>query len=487
MQIEDKLTRARATIRSRSLRGKTVDSSTSAQPSLRRLVVRFFLSDPIVVVDLSLVAVALWAYYWSVGALAAHVAAFAAVVSALLLTRRMRRQRLIPSALQDAGDVCKRVFVAFATAALIALLIETGHAQALVSLAAGTAGLLLVGRAVSYAVIRWARRTTTNARVLVVGTGAIAGRVVAALREHPEYGLSVMGATGTEPPLGVEELGAEILGPHAIVPELLREHDVHGMIVAPMDEEERGVLEAVRTAMANDVAVWVVPKRVEFGMPYADDHLWGLPVVRLQPLATNRPEWLFKRTFDVVVAGLGLLLTAPLQAVIALLVYMDSGPPILLRQLRVGQDGRDFTIFKFRTMTTRNDSLIEREWHADAARITRVGHVLRASDLDELPQLFNVLRGDMSLVGPRPERPFFVNSFISQHPQYEMRHRLPVGMTGWAQIHGLRGDTSIEERVAFDNYYIETWSPAQDVLIVVRTVINMMRTAFRVWGAGRAR
>ncbi|MDQ4058750.1 MAG: sugar transferase, partial [Actinomycetota bacterium] len=103
------------------------------------------------------------------------------------------------------------------------------------------------------------------------------------------------------------------------------------------------------------------------------------------------------------------------------------------------------------------------------------------------PQLFNVLRGDMSLVGPRPERPFFVNSFISQYPQYEMRHRLPVGMTGWAQIHGLRGDTSIEERVAFDNYYIETWSPAQDVLIVVRTVINMMRTAFRVWGAGRAR
>jgi lipopolysaccharide/colanic/teichoic acid biosynthesis glycosyltransferase len=140
----------------------------------------------------------------------------------------------------------------------------------------------------------------------------------------------------------------------------------------------------------------------------------------------------------------------------------------------VGLDGKPFGILKFRTMRNGGPKVERTEWAADEARMTRVGRILRKTSLDELPQLFNVLKGEMSLVGPRPERPYFVDLFSDLYPSYNARHRLPAGITGWAQVHGLRGDTSIEDRAAFDNYYIENWSLAQDIKILMRTALAMV-------------
>jgi lipopolysaccharide/colanic/teichoic acid biosynthesis glycosyltransferase len=184
----------------------------------------------------------------------------------------------------------------------------------------------------------------------------------------------------------------------------------------------------------------------------------------------------FKRLLDVLVAGSILVLGAPILGLVALAVKLSSPGPILFRQNRVGQDGHEIQVLKFRTLRHNDES--DTQWSVIGdARLTPIGRFLRRSSLDELPQLWSVLRGDMSLVGPRPERPFFVRQFSADVYGYKDRHRLPVGLTGWAQVHGLRGDTSIEERARFDNHYIEHWSLWQDLVVLGRTATEVVRGA----------
>jgi lipopolysaccharide/colanic/teichoic acid biosynthesis glycosyltransferase len=181
-----------------------------------------------------------------------------------------------------------------------------------------------------------------------------------------------------------------------------------------------------------------------------------------------------KRGFDLSIAATMLLVMAPALAAVALAVRLSSRGPIFFRQKRVGQHGRQFELLKFRTMMVNDDS--DTMWSVqDDLRMTPIGRFLRRSCIDELPQVFNVIRGDMSLVGPRPERPYFDARFRVEVPTYADRLRGPVGITGWAQIHGLRGDTSIADRTRFDNFYIEHWSPWLDVVIMVRTLTAVLQ------------
>jgi exopolysaccharide biosynthesis polyprenyl glycosylphosphotransferase len=199
------------------------------------------------------------------------------------------------------------------------------------------------------------------------------------------------------------------------------------------------------------------------------DDVWGIPIVQLRRPMTRSRDRLVKRCFDVVGASLLLLLTAPLLLALAAAVRLSGPGPILFRQKRVGLDGTLFEILKFRSMHEIEDS--DTRWTVDGDDgVTRVGRVLRATSLDELPQLWNVMRGEMSLVGPRPERPHFADSFAATIPRYDDRHRVRAGLTGLPQVSGLRGDTSIEDRVRMDNAYIEGWSLWSDCTIVLRTV-----------------
>jgi exopolysaccharide biosynthesis polyprenyl glycosylphosphotransferase len=185
-----------------------------------------------------------------------------------------------------------------------------------------------------------------------------------------------------------------------------------------------------------------------------------------------------KKALDLVVGTVLLVVSSPLLLLIALIVGLTSRGPILFRQDRVGRDGKVFTILKFRTMRTNEDS--DRTWAvAQDPRVTRVGRLLRRTSLDELPQLLNVIRGDMSLIGPRPERPFFVQEFKEKVASYDYRLRVLPGITGWAQVHGLRGDTSIDQRIQYDIYYIEHRSFWLDVRILARTVGHVLTIAGR--------
>jgi lipopolysaccharide/colanic/teichoic acid biosynthesis glycosyltransferase len=192
----------------------------------------------------------------------------------------------------------------------------------------------------------------------------------------------------------------------------------------------------------------------------------------MRQAALRARVWRFKRTVDIVLSAVLLVVTAPVMAAAALAVKLGSKGPVLFRQTRIGQYGEEIGVLKFRTLPADH---VDNSWNAGNDQYNAVGRLLRRSSIDELPQLWNVLRGDMSLVGPRPERGYLVEQFNTSVSGYRDRHRLPVGLTGWAQVHGLRGDTSLRERVRFDNQYIEHWSLWRDVVILVRTLSASFR------------
>ncbi|MDQ4145734.1 MAG: sugar transferase, partial [Actinomycetota bacterium] len=412
--------------------------------------------DIVTLTDVWILLTILWVSRLVTSNLDPAVALFGVITFAFVLApNRDRRGKLTMGALTDAGHVLRRVWLGYAVASGVSVAVGIGDLRILLAVAVVTAPLLLAGRGASHAVERSLRSKSAGARTLIVGGGDIARRVVQSVEAHKEYGLEIIGAVDDDPKFGPDELGTRTIGGLEEIPELVKSHNVQVVLVAFSAASQHSMVDTIRGAMAAGATVWVVPRFFELGAAdTGGDHLWGLPVMRLQAPARSRPEWIMKRTLDFLVAGIGVVAISPLLALLALLTLIEAGRPILLRQTRVGLDGRPFEILKFRTMKIGGQQVEGTEWAADEARMTKIGRILRKTSLDELPQLFNVLKGDMSLVGPRPERPYFVDLFSDLYPSYNARHRLPAGITGWSQVHGLRGDTSIEERAAFDNYYI---------------------------------
>ncbi|MER7584071.1 sugar transferase [Kitasatospora sp. NPDC097691] len=336
-----------------------------------------------------------------------------------------------------------------------------------------------IGRAVLYHLVRRIRRSRPTP-VLVLGAGGLGRRVAAALREHAEYGMRPVGFLDADPPLRAGDTDPPVLGGREVLEREVRRHRIQHVIATAGAADEAETAAALRDAVRLGCQVWLVPALREFGsLPTAPtaggDHLWGFPCLRVGGPAMRRPGWAAKRALDITAAAFGLLLLAPVLALCALAVRFDTGPGVLFRQQRTGLDGRVFTVLKFRTLRPSNEHESATRWNiSQDHRMGAVGRLLRKSSLDELPQLWNVLRGDMSLVGPRPERPYFVMRFGQAYPEYADRHRVPVGLTGLAQVNGLRGDTSIEDRARFDNRYIESWSLWQDVKILCRTAALML-------------
>jgi exopolysaccharide biosynthesis polyprenyl glycosylphosphotransferase len=223
--------------------------------------------------------------------------------------------------------------------------------------------------------------------------------------------------------------------------------------------------------------IYVMPRFFELGVApegSTTDDVWGIPLERLRRSARRSFAWRGKRVFDLVVTSALLLLTAPLMIAAVIAVALTSPGPVLFRQVRVGQRNELFELLKLRTLCVNSDG--DTTWTTNGDhRVTPVGRILRRTCIDELPQLINVFRGQMSLVGPRPERPHFAAGFRRTIDGYGDRQRVPAGLTGWAQIHGLRGDTSIAERAHFDNHYVEHWSLWRDTVIIARTVGSIVR------------
>ncbi len=359
----------------------------------------------------------------------------------------------------------------------------------------GTARMVLVS------VRRQAMRSETFATpTLIVGAGVIGAHLVKRLIGEPGYGLRPVGFLDSDPlPASVPASvpAVPVLGGPDDLASALATTGARHVILAFSAEPDHIMISKVRECQALGVEVSLVPRLYEsINERTTLDHLGGLPLLTLHSIDPRGWQFAVKHSIDRSVALLSLSLLSPLLIAVAIGVRMSSPGPVLFRQRRVGRDGREFTMLKFRTMRGHPSALGEADagWAAEIQgvpsapdtvelpttarpvdRTTGVGRILRAYSLDELPQLVNVLRGDMSLVGPRPERVAYVREFERFVDGYALRHRVRSGLTGWAQVNGLRGQTSIEDRVEWDNYYIQNWSLRFDLRIIAMTAAEILK------------
>ena len=318
------------------------------------------------------------------------------------------------------------------------------------------------------------RRKGYNLRyLLVVGTGDLAAQTIDSIHGHPEAGLRVLGVLSNSPAATGQTIqGVRVLGDYTSVKQQLQNRRVDQVVIA-LPKEDSGYLEKILADLEDEVAtVRLIPDLLHvMTLRSSVEDLDGLPVINLRESPMVGWAGIQKRCFDVAATSAGLLVFAPVMALIAIALWASSGRPILFAQRRMGLDGHLFRMLKFRTMPTDAESTTGPIWATEGdARATPLGSLLRKTSLDELPQLWNVLRGDMSLVGPRPERPVFIEEFRREIPGYMLRHKVKSGCTGWAQVHGWRGNTSLHERVEHDIYYILNWTLALDIRILLLTL-----------------
>jgi exopolysaccharide biosynthesis polyprenyl glycosylphosphotransferase len=338
---------------------------------------------------------------------------------------------------------------------------------------------------------RWARsRELVGKPVLIMGAGLVGAQVARRLEGHPEYGLRPVGFLD-ENPRSIAEVGGRdmpVLGTLEDLDQIVAETRVENLIVAFSSVADARVSLLIQRCQELGVEVSVVPRMFDtINNRVGYDTVGGLPLMSFTTVNPKGLQFALKHAFDRAFAVGLLVLLSPVLACAALAVRLSSPGPILFRQRRVGRDGTAFDLYKFRSMRS-GPSDEERETTAldwDTApggvegddRRTVVGRFLRRSSLDELPQLLNVLRGEMSIIGPRPERPEFVELFGRDIARYGDRHRVKSGITGWAQVHGLRGQTSLAERVEWDNYYIAHWSLGLDLKILALTARSLFHDA----------
>jgi exopolysaccharide biosynthesis polyprenyl glycosylphosphotransferase len=377
--------------------------------------------------------------------------------------------------LDELPAVCGRIAVGWAGVAALSPLRPVPLA-----VLAGAFGVHCAAACAGRAAVH-ARRAVRGPRpALVVGPVAAARPVAAALLRRPECGvrpvglvtdaLDVLTGPGDAPGLPVLTTGQDAR--RAVI-----QNGVETvLVVGAATRVEQGPL--LRDLAACGCALWELdaeaPSYGFGGRRERAGHLAGYPRRLLNPTGARRHTG--KRVLDVTLSGALLLLASPVLLVCAVVLRVIDGPGVLFQQERIGKDGRPFTLLKFRTHRPASAHEAATRWSvANEQEMGRFCQFLRRTSLDELPQLWNVCRGDMSLVGPRPERPYFVAQFSQAHPGYRERHRMPGGITGLAQVHGLRGDTSIEDRCRFDNAYIDTWSLWQDICILLRTAALFVR------------
>ena len=435
-----------------------------------------------------------------VSGMQAPLLALPPLVMLLFYLRGLYRTRLRALVLDGVVPVLSAISVAaMAVVVLGTVLNDRGPSQstwlrgwflALLCVGAGRIGLALLQR--------WARaRRLVGKPVLILGAGVVGAQVARRLESHPEYGLAPVGFLD-EDPRSVAEVGGRdvpVLGTIDDLDDTVDRTGVKNLIVAFSSVADARVSRLIQRCQELGVEVSVVPRMFDtINDRIRYDTVGGLPLLSFNAVDPKGLQFAIKHALDRVLALLLLIVFSPVIVLVAIAVRLSSPGPAFFSQRRVGRDGKVFDFYKFRSMRVvpgkdlddeEDGSALEFLLAGDIApggvegedRRTAVGRFLRGTSLDELPQLFNVLRGDMSLVGPRPERPEFVELFRQDILRYGDRHRVRSGITGWAQVHGLRGQTSLAERVEWDNYYIAHWSLGLDLKILAMTALALFRNA----------
>jgi exopolysaccharide biosynthesis polyprenyl glycosylphosphotransferase len=353
-----------------------------------------------------------------------------------------------------------------------------------------TAALLPVGRLSVLQIKRTLRRHHfLQSPTLIVGNGMIAGRLASRFVDNPKYGIRPVGFVDADAPWSAvngRECSVPAVGTPETMSDAIQRTGAEAIFVAFSKTRDEDLAPVIRTARLAGLDVWVVPRMFDSVCARSRvDYVGGLPVLALSHTDPKGWQFVVKHIFDRIIATALLVVISPVFCSLMAAVKMSSRGPVFFRQSRVGRDGVVFDCLKFRSMRPTRPSdaqFILLQGSAPggvegADRRTWIGKIMRSFSLDELPQLLNVIKGDMSLVGPRPERPEFVDVFNAQIRRYGERHRVKAGITGWAQVHGLRGQTSIDDRAEWDNFYIENWSLTLDLQILLMTIPAMLRRA----------
>lgn len=331
-------------------------------------------------------------------------------------------------------------------------------------------------RLVSGRVIRAFRRKGKNLKhVLLVGYSRAAENFIDRVKQNPEWGYWIHGILDDNLVLDTDYKGIKVTGAVIDLENIIADNDFDEIVITLSIVEYEKLEDIVNICEKSGVHTKFIPdyNNVVSTVPYIED-LYGLPVVNIRnvPL-TNMGNMFIKRAMDIIIGGVALILALIPMIIIAIIIKCTSKGPAIFSQIRVGKHGKEFRMFKFRSMYLEDPEKEKNEWTTRGdKRVTPIGRFIRKTSLDELPQLFNVLGGSMSLVGPRPERPKFVEKFREEVPRYMVKHQVRPGMTGWAQINGYRGDTSIMKRIEYDLYYIENWSVGLDFKILFLTIFK---------------
>jgi Undecaprenyl-phosphate glucose phosphotransferase len=322
---------------------------------------------------------------------------------------------------------------------------------------------------------RLRERGTLAQRLIIVGGGSMAQRVLDGVQSTLELGYRVVGFVADDVPTGNIK-GLPVLGPTDEIGSIVDRVYPDEVIIALPEASHQEILSLISRCEKGGVSIKVFPDVFQaLASEVSIDTVGELPLVTVRDIALRGWKLTLKRAVDLVISAIVLVFLSPLMLAVALLIKLDSRGPVFFTQERMGLDARPFQIVKFRSMRADAEESGPGWTVRDDPRRTRLGRIIRRLSIDELPQLVNVLVGDMSMVGPRAEQPAFVEQFMQVVPRYMERHKEKAGLTGWAQINGLRGDTSIAERTRFDLYYIENWSLLLDLKIMLKTIPHLLR------------
>jgi exopolysaccharide biosynthesis polyprenyl glycosylphosphotransferase len=434
-----------------------------------------------------------------VGAPAAHadvadaelIWLFPPLVVGILAARGAYRERLALRVLDGAArSAAATSLAAISLIAAAALFDPDADPAPLISRAWLFGTVYLAG---GHVLLAWTRNRARASRLiaeptLIVGAGHVGARVEHRLIHQPELGLFPIGYLDSDPPPAdmVPDRRVPVLGTPDDISRIAAATGARHVVLGFSSAPDHSLIPLVRECEASGLKVSLVPRLFEsVNVHVSLDRLGGLPLLGLRWISPRGWWFTVKHGIDRVVAAVALVALAPLMLALAAAVKLGSPGPVLFRQPRIGRDGREFEMLKFRSMRGGGSAFDVEALEPGVApggvegedRRTRVGSYMRRHSLDELPQLFNVLRGEMSLVGPRPERPEFVMAFEREVGGYADRLRVKSGLTGWAQVHGLRGQTSLADRVEWDNWYIENWSPGLDLKILLMTIAAFFKRA----------
>lgn len=334
----------------------------------------------------------------------------------------------------------------------------------------------ILSRQILRNLLQYFRRKGYNLKhILLVGYSRAAEEYITRINSNPQWGYVVRGILDDRVPRGTIYKGVKVLGSIANLMIILPENKLDEIAITLSLQDYGRLEEIVDLCEKSGVHTKFIPDYNSLipSRPYTED-LMGLPVINIRyvPL-TNTLNWVAKRIVDIVGSAVGLVLVSPIMLLTAIAVKLSSPGPVIFKQERIGLHNKPFQMYKFRTMEIQKEAAEKKAWTVkDDPRVTKVGKFLRRTSLDEFPQLYNILRGDMSLVGPRPERPLFVEKFKEEIPRYMIKHQVRPGLTGWAQINGYRGDTSIRKRIDYDIFYIENWTMGLDIKILFLTIFK---------------